>query len=175
MYLSLLLIWSLIAACVRRDERGRSCAKYFSCASSCSSPQTRASCGFLFLNTYGIPRRPLRKKSRNRNSSRMAQGFASSDTLPAIAQKTEILEICFTHFSLGSDAKAPALARSGAMICTTRKTEIILNTKTAGGCGVAPFSSLPSLFRRRQDSQAQACAVVLSAGVCLPGCNDALR
>ncbi|AVC45151.1 hypothetical protein FVB16_01650 [Escherichia coli] len=47
-----------------------------------------------------------------------------------------------------SGLKAPALARSGGMFCTPGKTEIILNTKTAGGCGVAPFSSLPPLFRR---------------------------
>ncbi|EEJ8616636.1 hypothetical protein R313_002047 [Salmonella enterica subsp. enterica serovar Veneziana] len=29
------------------------------------------------------------------------------------------------------------------MVCTTGKTEINYETKTAGGCGVAPFSSLP--------------------------------
>ncbi|EBG2007850.1 hypothetical protein DM735_20510 [Salmonella enterica subsp. enterica serovar Bonariensis] len=28
------------------------------------------------------------------------------------------------------------------MVCTTGKTEINYETKTAGGCGVAPFSSL---------------------------------
>ncbi|EAB8055732.1 hypothetical protein DTH01_19330 [Salmonella enterica subsp. enterica serovar Agona] len=67
------------------------------------------------------------------------------------------------------------LARSADVFCTPGKTEIILNTKTAGGCGVAPFSSLPSLFRRRQDSQAQACAAALSEGVHLPWCNEAQR
>lgn len=56
---------TVIAVCVRRDGRRRSCAKYFSCASSCSFPQTRASCGFMFLNAYEIPLRPLRKKLRN--------------------------------------------------------------------------------------------------------------
>ncbi|EBO6648442.1 hypothetical protein DW475_22690 [Salmonella enterica] len=44
------------------------------------------------------------------------------------------------------------------MFCTTGKTEIILNTKTAGGCGVAPFSSLPPLFRRQQTAAAACCA-----------------
>ncbi|EAU2707531.1 hypothetical protein D7C04_07510 [Salmonella enterica] len=29
------------------------------------------------------------------------------------------------------------------MVCTTGKTEINYETKTAGGCGVAPFPSLP--------------------------------
>ncbi|MBY5261269.1 hypothetical protein FP366_17660 [Enterobacter hormaechei] len=66
---------------------------------------------------------------------------------------------------MGSDVKAPVLARSAGVFCTTGKTEIIFNTKTAGGCGVAPFSSLPSLFRRRQDSQAQAYAAALSEGM----------
>ncbi|ECC7842300.1 hypothetical protein DD978_20025 [Salmonella enterica] len=32
------------------------------------------------------------------------------------------------------------------MVCTTGKTEINYETKTAGGCGVAPFSSLPPLL-----------------------------
>ncbi|EBX4232161.1 hypothetical protein DRX73_23650 [Salmonella enterica subsp. enterica serovar Aberdeen] len=30
--------------------------------------------------------------------------------------------------------------------------------KTAGGCGVAPFSSLPPLFRRQQTAAAACCA-----------------
>ncbi|EAB2117234.1 hypothetical protein CXD66_13455 [Salmonella enterica subsp. enterica serovar Newport] len=72
--------------------------------------------------------------------------------------KTEIFEICFTHFSWRTTAKAPALARSGDVFCTTGKTEIIFNTKTAGGCGVAPFSSLPPLFRRQQTAAAACCA-----------------
>ncbi|EAN0629352.1 hypothetical protein DS596_24450 [Salmonella enterica subsp. enterica serovar Agona] len=50
------------------------------------------------------------------------------------------------------------MARSGDVFCTTGKTEIILNTKTAGGCGVAPFSSLPPLFRRQQTAAAACCA-----------------
>ncbi|RAP70380.1 hypothetical protein ACZ87_02764, partial [Candidatus Erwinia dacicola] len=61
------------------------------------------------------------------------------------------------------------------MFCTSGKTEIIFNTKTAGGCGVAPFSSLPSLFRRAQDSLAQTYAAALNKGVSLSGCNGALR
>ncbi|AUV25199.1 hypothetical protein C3411_04990 [Citrobacter freundii complex sp. CFNIH5] len=38
------------------------------------------------------------------------------------------------------------------MVCTTGKTEINYETKTAGGCGVAPFPSLTpflSLMPRR--------------------------
>lgn len=99
MYLSLLLIWSLVAACVRRNKGGQSCAKYFSCAHSRIPPQTRASCGFLFLNADEIPHRPLRKKSRNHNSSRMAQGFSSCDALPAIAHKLQSLK-SVSHISV---------------------------------------------------------------------------
>ncbi|WP_206678294.1 hypothetical protein, partial [Salmonella enterica] len=35
------------------------------------------------------------------------------------------------------------------VFCTTGKTEIILNTKTAGGCGVVPFLSAKDLFCQR--------------------------
>ncbi|MDC0758098.1 hypothetical protein PIK69_24380 [Klebsiella pasteurii] len=96
------------------DGRGQSSAKYFSRAHSRIPPQTRASCGFLFLNAYEIPRRPLRKKSRNHNSSRMAQGFTSCDTLPAIAQKLKSLK-SVSHISVWDQMLKPQRWRGLAM------------------------------------------------------------
>lgn len=48
---------------------------------------------------------------------------------------------------MGFAPESPAAARAGGMVCTKIKTEKFYETKTAGGCGVAPFPSLPSLFR----------------------------
>ncbi|EBP3233889.1 hypothetical protein QQ16_03200 [Salmonella enterica] len=65
-------------------------------------------------------------------------------------QKLKNSEIHFTDFSLCFAPTTPVVAQSGGMICTTGKTEINCDLKTAGGCGVVPFSSLPPLFRGRQ-------------------------
>ncbi|MCY0807445.1 hypothetical protein [Enterobacter cloacae complex sp. 2022EL-00747] len=115
LYLSLLLIWLLVTACVCRDGGGHGCAKYFSSASSRCAPQTHASRGSLFFSAYEIPRRRLRKKSRNHTSPRMAHSFPFCDDLPAIAQKLKSLK-SVSHISVWDLVQKPQRWR-GLALC----------------------------------------------------------
>ncbi|TPW39824.1 hypothetical protein FKM52_19115 [Mixta tenebrionis] len=50
----------------------------------------------------------------------------------------------FHSFQLRFFRRSPAAARAGGAFCKKRKLKNFYDPKTAGGCGVVPFSSLPS-------------------------------
>ncbi|WP_420263218.1 hypothetical protein, partial [Klebsiella quasipneumoniae] len=55
-------------------------------------------------------------------------------------------------------APSPALARCGDLVCRKIKLKNFYDPETAGGCGVAPFSSRKDLFCQAHTLPAPCCA-----------------
>ena len=64
----------------------------------------------------------------------------------------------FQSFQFQFSARPPALARAGDMFWRKLPLKNFYDPKTAGGCGVAPFSSWKDLFCHAQAQPAQHCA-----------------